>query len=226
MGFEISPHRKKNNNVVTKIVIAGAITTGICVQFISYRQGLTEDPIAVITSGPTSIETISATPVVPKSTTIPVSRGVDREQFSQDKVISAIKNNLGGAFQGKSNFIYHTSKKNNVNPMLVSAIIKHETHNGTSQVCIIGNNPGGLIWYDGCPYKKYGIFIHYPSLDKGIEDMVRQLKTFYIDKGLTTIEKIQKVYCPEGASNDPTNLNVHWLPNVTKTYLKILEEAK
>lgn len=218
MGFEISPHRKKNNNVVTKIVIAGAITTGICVQFISYRQGLTEDPIVVITSGPTSIETISATPVVPKSTTIPVSRGVDREQFSQDKVISAIKNNLGGAFQGKSNFIYHTSKKNNVNPMLVAAIARHETGNGTSQAVKTLNNPGGLMGNNG--------LMRFNSLESGIEKMIIVLKEYYIDQGLTTIEQIQKKYCPVGASNDPTNLNVHWLPNVTKTYLKILEEAK
>lgn len=218
MGFEISPHRKKNNNVVTKIVIAGAITTGICVQFISYRQGLTEDPIAVITSEPTSIETISATPVVPKSTTIPVSRGVDREQFSQDKVISAIKNNLGGAFQGKSNFIYHTSKKNNVNPMLVAAIARHETGNGTSHAVKTLNNPGGLMGNNG--------LMRFNSLESGIEKMIIVLKEYYIDQGLTTIEQIQKKYCPIGASNDPTNLNVHWLPNVTKTYLKILEEAK
>lgn len=149
-----------------------------------------------------------------------------KEEFVPDKVIKSIENNLQGAFKGKAPFIYQKSRQYNVNPMLMAAIMKHETGNGSSKVVVNADNPGGLVWYEGCPYPKFGIFIDYPTLEKGIEDMVRQLKVFYIDKGLTSIEQIQKKYAPLKADNDPTNLNVYWTPMVTKNYLKILEEAK
>ena len=36
----------------------------------------------------------------------------------------------------------------------------------------------------------------------------------YISKGLTTPEQIKPTYAPDEATNDPTNLNEHWLTGV------------
>lgn len=58
----------------------------------------------------------------------------------------------------------------------------------------------------------------FSSLEEGIDKMASNLKRNYIDKGLTTIEAIQKKYAPNGADNDPTNLNSYWTSGVKKYY--------
>lgn len=56
------------------------------------------------------------------------------------------------------------------------------------------------------------------SIDEGIYALASLLKRKYIGRGLNTIEKIQKVYAPNGVDNDPTNLNQHWVSGVSKYY--------
>lgn len=56
------------------------------------------------------------------------------------------------------------------------------------------------------------------SLDEGIDFFVGNLKRGYIDMGLTTIESIQPKYAPIGATNDPSNLNSHWVSGVYKYF--------
>jgi beta-N-acetylglucosaminidase len=149
-----------------------------------------------------------------------VSRGaVERaEQLKKERVIQAIKNNLGGVFKGKAEYIYTTAKQFNVNPMLVTAIIRHETGNGTSKMCINDNNPGGITNNSG--------FAKYPTLEDGIWAMCKLLKVEYIDKGRDSIETIGAKYCPIGAKNDPTGINKYWIPLVTKYYEQIQKEAR
>lgn len=149
-----------------------------------------------------------------------VSRGeIERaERLNKGKVIKAISNNLKGKFNGKAEYLYNTSKNYNVNPMLVAAICYHETGNGSSEMCVKRNNPGGITTNNG--------FAKYQTLENGIDAMCRLLKENYIDEGLTDISSIGKKYCPIGASNDPSGLNKYWIPLVTKTYQKILDEAK
>lgn len=143
----------------------------------------------------------------------------DKEEFKRDKVIQAIANNLKGAFNEKASFIYDTSKKNNVNPMLMTAIMLHETGNGSSVMCVNNNNPGGIS-------TNTGGFMHYPTLEKGIEAMIKLIKRYYIDEGLTDIQSIGNKYCPLSDSRDTQGLNKYWVPMVTRNYIKILEEAK
>lgn len=64
----------------------------------------------------------------------------------------------------------------------------------------------------------------YSSFDEGLDAFVSLLKNRYFNKGLTTIEKIQPVYCPVGAKNDPNNLNKYWSANVTKYYNEYLNK--
>ncbi|MNN97289.1 hypothetical protein D3C81_2164300 [compost metagenome] len=58
----------------------------------------------------------------------------------------------------------------------------------------------------------------FSSLEEGIDKMASNLKRNYFDQGLTTIEQIQKKYAPNGAANDPTNLNSYWVSGVSKYY--------
>lgn len=219
MGFEISPHRKKKSgNVLVKTMAGGLLISSLAIQAISMSnqplQDIAEPSLPSIYPSEMPGKIIILNPSS-------ASRGdVNRseEKYNTQKVMDAITKNLGGAFLFKAQYIYETSKKNNVNPMLVAAIMKHETGNGTSKAVKELNNPGGLMGNNG--------LMRFNTLEDGINKMIVILKEYYIDQGLTTIEQIQRKYCPVGASNDPTNLNVHWLPNVTKNYLKILEEAK
>lgn len=58
----------------------------------------------------------------------------------------------------------------------------------------------------------------YSSIEEGIDAMAKNLKTGYIDKGLTTISQIGNKYCPVGAANDPNGTNSGWIPSVTSIY--------
>lgn len=93
---------------------------------------------------------------------------------------------------------------------IVVSISRHETGKWTSKAFLEKHNLGGIMCSTGL--RQYG------SLDEGIDAFVSLLKNRYFDRGLDTIEKIQPVYCPIGASNDPKGLNQHWLPMVTKYY--------
>lgn len=93
---------------------------------------------------------------------------------------------------------------------IVVSISRHETGKWTSKAFIEKHNLGGIMCSTGL--RQYG------SLDEGIDAFVSLLKNRYFDRGLDTIEKIQPVYCPIGASNDPRGLNQYWLPMVTKYY--------
>lgn len=92
------------------------------------------------------------------------------------------------------------------------AITKHETGSYTSSLFKNSNNIGGL--YNSSAKK----FFSYRSVEDGISAYVRNLKAGYFDKGLDTIEKIQKKYAPVNAANDPTGLNYNWVSGVTYFY--------
>lgn len=109
--------------------------------------------------------------------------------------------------------IFKTAKKHGLSTnqgYMLMAISKHETGNWTSSIFKNYHNMGGIIGSHG--------FRQYSSLDEGIEDFVNLLDRYYINNGRNTIEAIGAKYCPVGASNDPTGLNQHWVPQVTKYY--------
>ena len=99
---------------------------------------------------------------------------------------------------------------------IVVSISRHETGKWTSKAFLNKNNLGGIMCSTGLRT--------YSSLDEGVEAFVSLLKNRYFDKGLDTIEKIQPVYCPINADNDPHNLNQYWLPMVTKYYNEYLNK--
>lgn len=93
---------------------------------------------------------------------------------------------------------------------LAVAISKHETGKYTSVAFNELNNVGGNF--------RNGSLMTFDSLDDGIDFFVSNLKTKYIDLGLNTIETIQPKYAPVGATNDPNNLNSHWVSGVYKYF--------
>lgn len=101
---------------------------------------------------------------------------------------------------------------------MVLSISKQETGHWTSSAFKKLYNIGGIMDSDGLR--------GYNSLNEGIADTVRILKNYYFNKGLDTLEKIQKKYCPIGAENDPTGLNNYWLKNTTIFYNEYLERVK
>lgn len=93
---------------------------------------------------------------------------------------------------------------------MILSISKHETGNWTSRAFNNKFNLGGIMGSNGLK--------SYSSLDEGIEAFISLLKYRYFARGLDTIEKIQPVYAPINADNDPQGLNNYWLSNVKNFY--------
>lgn len=101
-----------------------------------------------------------------------------------------------------------------VDPVLILAIEYQEsTKNGihyNSQAYLEGNNPAGLM-----DPKNTSHIWKFQNPDMGIIEHVYQLKTYFIDKGLTTPTQIKEKYAPSNAKNDENyNLNRFWVSGV------------
>lgn len=134
---------------------------------------------------------------------------LDFDEATFRKVISE----KGNAFSGKADKIILESQKAGVHPVLFGAIMIHESAWGTSQAIREHNNPSGQMSSSGV--------IHFDTLDQGIEATGATLKNLVVERQLTTVEKLGSVYCPVGADNDPTGLNIHWVPTI-KDMMKML----
>lgn len=115
-----------------------------------------------------------------------------------------------GVFTGKQQVFIDAAAANGIDPILLMSIAMHETSYGTSPAVKTKNNPGGLMKPKG------GGQMSFATLEEGIEFMAGNLFRLYISEGLLTIEQIGNKYAPVGAKNDPNNLNVHWIPTVTR----------
>lgn len=99
---------------------------------------------------------------------------------------------------------------------LLEAIIQHETGHRTSRAFKKLNNPCGMMFWNGSKMA----LRQYATIEDGYYACARNLKNNYIDKGLTTIEQIQKKYAPVGI-NDKGNVNKYWVSGVTSIYNKL-----
>ncbi|MDE4086866.1 M23 family metallopeptidase (plasmid) [Planococcus maritimus] len=113
-----------------------------------------------------------------------------------------------GVFEEMGDVFLEVAEEQGIDPVLMAAIALHETGHGTSSAVVEKNNPGGLMGSGG-------LFV-FDSLEEGIASMGKTLHNRIIQDGLGTIADLGSVYAPIGASNDPTNLNSHWVSNVTK----------
>lgn len=136
-----------------------------------------------------------------------------RAKCSQDGEID--ENAMEGVFSGAGVFdametdFVDIATENEIDPILFSAIAIHETGYGTSDMVKEKNNPGGL--FDS----QANEFFHFDTLHDGLDAMASNLYDNYYAMGLFTIPDIGEKYAPPGAENDPDNINIHWVPNVT-----------
>lgn len=115
-----------------------------------------------------------------------------------------------GVFAGKEDVFIEVANKYQIDPVLLASIAIIETGWGKSDLVVNKNNPGGLY------NSKAKTFYSFDTLEEGLDIMGQVLHKHIVVNGLNTIEKLGNVYAPIGAANDPNNLNVHWVPNVTK----------
>lgn len=113
-----------------------------------------------------------------------------------------------GVLNSQGPTIIALAKEHSIDPVLFAAIAFHESAYGKSNAILSKNNPGGLMGKNG--------LMKFSTLHDGLESMARTLHNRIIKDGLTTIDKLGSVYAPVGASNDPTGLNNHWVPNISK----------
>lgn len=133
----------------------------------------------------------------------------DKRPITHEELNKKLKNK--GVFKEKADAFIHAAEKYNVDPTLVASIALFETGKGTSNAVKNYNNPGGLM-----DPKNPMEFLHFSSLEQGIEAMTANLYRNYIQKGLHTPAQIAPIYAPIGAKNDIHNTNSHWAPTVIK----------
>ena len=145
----------------------------------------------------------------PVSSTVPV---IDANLSAQlDSYLAGKGSPLAGH---GATFVYQSTAVG-LDPRLLVAISGAETSFGTYGPSQRIYNPFGM-----------GPGIVYPSWDDGIAAAARNLGgRLYKGSDLFTIAQIQRRWAPNGAGNDPTNLNSHWVKNVSRYYVELGGDA-
>lgn len=124
---------------------------------------------------------------------------------------------LGGVLKNKGQKFIEVARQNNICPIFFAAICMHESANGSSKFSREKNNVFGIF--------KNGKYHSFESVDECIEFSGRLLGgKLYAGGKAFTVVKIQKIYCPVGAKNDPQGLNKFWLDGVLSKMRKIWGE--
>lgn len=119
-----------------------------------------------------------------------------------------LNSKLSGELAGKGQLFIDLGNQYSIDPAFLAAICMHESNKGNSSAIRKHHNVAGLM-------RSSGGQIHFSSVDESITYFAGLLSgSKYVASGLDTPEKIQKRYCPIGATNDPTNLNANWLGGV------------
>lgn len=113
--------------------------------------------------------------------------------------------------------IIYYSLEYGIDYKIALSISMWETGYFTSDAYKYRNNVGGMMYWNGTRSE----LIRYNTLQDGVIAFVKNLKTRYFDKGLNTLEKIQPIYCPVGADNDPNGLNQYWLNGTKRIYASL-----
>jgi hypothetical protein len=152
-------------------------------------------------------------------------------QKVEEQTIANINKALGNALlKNRGAQFYKAAKEVNIDVYIPPAISIHETTTGngvgTSDVLKECNNVAGINKVAGKAYKGWYIWFknennqYSDGIEESIYDLCYRLKTFYIDEGRTTIDKIGAKFAP---LNDSRNgiagmQNSSWVPHVTQLY--------
>jgi hypothetical protein len=142
-------------------------------------------------------------------TTQPIS------SYSADKINSIFGN---GMLAGRGQQFINVAQKYNLNPYVLASISALETGYGTSHALAAHNNLGGMM--DPKTPNQTG-FLHFNSIDEGLDAFASLIKRRYANQGLNTIGKMAPVYSPPDAINDPKGTNKTWGPNVSSIYRRL-----
>lgn len=127
------------------------------------------------------------------ASTAELKRIIVFDNKTYDELVTQINKSLGGILKGHGDVIVQRSLELKVDPYVVTAIMMHETGNGTSRIARTCYNFGGQKG-PGCgAYRRYG------SVDEGLKGMINNLYKNYYSKGLTTIDRIAPRYAESGA---------------------------
>ncbi len=144
----------------------------------------------------------------PGLTYAPVSGTVPTIDANLASQLDAYLASQGSPLVGLGSVFVYQSTAVGLDPRLLVAISGAETSFGTYGPSQTIHNPFGM-----------GPGIVYPTWADSIASAARNLGgSLYKGSGLVTIAQIQRRWAPNGAANDPTNLNSHWFTNVSKYY--------
>lgn len=125
-----------------------------------------------------------------------------------------IDDHLKGVLKNKGDVIIQSARQNNICPIFLTAVIMHESACGTSKFARERNNVAGI-------YRNKG-YCRFDSVDECIGFTAKLLGGKLYGSGRNnTIARVQAVYCPVGADNDPRGINKYWLNGVLK-YMKTI----
>lgn len=121
---------------------------------------------------------------------------------------------LKGALKGKGATIIKASRDNNICPIFFTAVLMHESASGTSKFARERNNVAGIYRNKG--YCRFG------TVNECISFTAKLLGGKLYGGGRNnTIGRVQTIYCPVGADNDPRGINKYWRDGVTR-YMKTI----
>ena len=121
----------------------------------------------------------------------------------------------GSPLSGLGNAFVYYGGESGVDPRFLVAISGAETSFGTYGPSQTIHNPFGM-----------GPGIVYPTWQDAIAGAARNLGgRLYKGSSLITISQIQRRWAPEGAGNDPSNLNSNWYRNVSRYYTELGGDA-
>ena len=121
------------------------------------------------------------------------------ENMTIEELTEKLNRSLGGIMAGHGDIIATHSIEMGVDPYVVTAIMMHETGNGTSNISNNCFNFGGQKG-SGCgAYRAYG------SIEEGLRGMIDNLYNNYYAQGLTTVETIAPRYAE--SSSWPAKIN-------------------
>lgn len=125
-----------------------------------------------------------------------------------------INEHLKGVLKGKGDVIIEAARENNICPIFFTAVIMHESACGTSKFARERNNVAGI-------YRNKS-YCRFDSVNECIEFTAKLLGGKLYGGGRNnTIDRVQAVYCPVGAKNDPQGINKYWRNGVLK-YMKTI----
>jgi len=121
---------------------------------------------------------------------------------------SYLEAHLKGVLIGQGSVIETISSKYNVDPLLLVAIMLHESANGTSDFIRNRNNPAGLKWRNGETWLDGNSHAKFATLEDGISRLGLTMYEYKVQYKRNTLYKIGSVYAEDAS----------WYKKVAKIY--------